>query len=73
MSGKSERSDRQDVSASAWCLSWFVDATVAAQSMPGEAETASASAAVSVDGAAAASLALRASGRQVTWGKMGKG
>jgi len=58
-----------------------VDGAVAAQSRTGEAEIASASTAVSVDGAAAASpwltptqlLALRASGRQVTWGKMGKG
>ena len=43
-----------------------MDAAVAAQSMPGEAEIANAPAAVSVDGAAAASLALRASGRQVS-------
>ena len=71
--GKSGRFVRQDVWASAVFLSWFVDAAVAAQSMPGEAEIANASTVVSVDGAAAASLALRASGRQVTWGKMGKG
>ena len=50
-----------------------MDAAVAAQSMPDEGEIANASTAVSFDGAAAASLALRASGRQVTWGKMGKG
>ena len=46
-----------------------MDAAVAAQSMPGEAEIAHAPTVVSVDGAAAASLALRASGRQVTWAR----
>ena len=46
-----------------------MDAAVAAQPMPGEAELANAPTVVSVGGAAAASLALRASGRQVTWAR----